>query len=54
MLRILLETLDEGVNIKDIENSSISLVEYENNKFKIITVNDMSYKENGDKLKASL
>lgn len=47
MLRNLLEQLDQNSDISEIENSSVSLVEYEDGKFNIISINDMSYKEKG-------
>ncbi len=50
MLRNLLKQLDEDANVENIENSSVSLVEYESGKFKVVSVNDMSYKEKGENI----
>lgn len=50
MLMTLLKTLDISLNIGIIENSSISKVEYNNGEFKVLSVNDLSYKERGEKL----
>lgn len=50
MLRNLLKELDEDANVENIENSSVSLVEYESGNFKVISVNDMSYKEKGENI----
>ena len=51
MLMTLLKTLDLSLNIGVMENSSISKVEYNNGKFKVLSVNDLSYKEKGEKLR---
>jgi probable phosphoglycerate mutase len=53
MLRNLLKEFDEKANIENIENSSVSLVEYENGSFKVLSVNDMSYKEKGESMRVS-
>jgi broad specificity phosphatase PhoE len=50
MLRNLLKELDEDANVENIENSSVSLVEYENGNFKVLSINDMSYKEKGENI----
>lgn len=54
MLRNLLEQLDKNVNVSNIENSSVSLVEYEDGEFNILSTNDMSYKEKGERIKELL
>lgn len=51
MLRNLLNEIDKNAKIEDIQNSSISVVEYENGKFNIVSINDMSYKEKGEKFR---
>ena len=51
MLRNLLKEFDEREDIENIENSSVSLVEYENGCFKVLSVNDMSYKEKGESIR---
>lgn len=50
MLRNLLKELDEDANVENIENSSVSLVEYEKGNFKVLSINDMSYKEKGENI----
>ena len=50
MLRNLLKEFDNEAKIENIENSSVSLVEYENGSFKVLSVNDMSYKEKGESI----
>ena len=51
MLRNLLKEFDREADIKNIENSSVSLVEYENGTFKVLSVNDMTYKEKGESIR---
>lgn len=53
ILRHILKEIDETAKFDNIENSSISLVEYENGKYSIVSINDMSYKEKGEKIKFS-
>lgn len=54
MLMTFLKNLDKNLNIKMIENSSISKIEYENGQVKILSVNDLSYREKGSKLRNNL
>lgn len=49
MLRSILKEFDENVVIDRMDNSSVSLVQYEDGKFKVLSVNDMSYKEKGER-----
>jgi len=51
MLMTFLKNLDINLNIKMIENSSISKVEYEEGKLKVLSVNDLSYREKGHELR---
>lgn len=51
MLRNFLKELDKNAKVDNIENSSISLVEYVNDKFNIVSINNMSYKEKGERIK---
>lgn len=51
MLMTFLKSLDTSLNIKMIENSSISKVEYEKGKLKVLSVNDLSYREKGHELR---
>lgn len=48
ILRILLEHYSkERIDLKNIDNASISKIEYKNNEFKIVSINDTSYTEQG-------
>jgi probable phosphoglycerate mutase len=47
MLRVFIEHLDKNFDIRNMDNSSISKVAYENGKFKVQSVNDSSYSEKG-------
>lgn len=47
MLRVFIEHLDKNFDIRNMDNSSISKVVYENGKFKVQSVNDSSYSEKG-------
>ncbi|PJI06981.1 MULTISPECIES: histidine phosphatase family protein [Clostridium] len=51
MLRILLTSIDKNINVREMENSSVSMVEYDNGNFKVLSVNDMSYRRKGEKLR---
>lgn len=47
ILRVIIECIDSSFDTKDIDNASISKVIYENGRFKVESVNDMSYCEKG-------
>lgn len=47
ILRVILEYIDSTLDTREIDNASISKVIYENGKFKVESVNDMSYCEKG-------
>lgn len=51
MLRNFLKEIDNNISVENIENSSISKVEYVNGNYNIVSINDMSYKEKGEKIK---
>lgn len=51
MLRSVLKEFDPFVVIDRMDNSCVNVVEYENGKFKVLSVNDLSYKEKGEKLR---
>lgn len=51
MLRTLLATIDKNIDVREMENSSVSMVEYDNGNFKVLSVNDMSYRIKGEKLR---
>lgn len=50
VLRGLLDSIDNTLKLEEIKNSSVSVVEYNEGKFKVVSVNDMSYKINGDRI----
>jgi probable phosphoglycerate mutase len=54
MLRLIIDSLDKSFNVRNMDNSSISKITYENGKFKVESVNDNSYSEKGKALKAQL
>ncbi|MBA5851169.1 histidine phosphatase family protein [Clostridium sp. cel8] len=43
ILRLIIDYLDKSFNVRDMDNSSISKIIYENDKFKVQSVNDNSY-----------
>lgn len=47
ILRIIIDYLDKSVNIREMNNSCICKIIYDNGIFKVESVNDMSYSENG-------
>ncbi|AQY49678.1 phosphoglycerate mutase [Listeria weihenstephanensis FSL R9-0317] len=49
----LLDTISPGFKLPDggLKNASVSKIQYKNGKFTILSVNDMSYVENGAKIK---
>lgn len=51
MLMTFLKNLDTNLDIGMIENSSISKVEYEQGKLKVLSVNDLSYRKEGHALR---
>ena len=51
ILRNIFEKIDKTVNISGIENASISKIEYENGKYKVISTNDMGYKKKGEAIR---
>ena len=53
MLRNFFKEIDKNAKVNNIENSSISKVEYVNGNYKIISINDMSYKEKGEKIRGT-
>lgn len=53
MLRALLKAINKNLCITDMDNCCVSKLEYDNGKFKVLSINDKSYKENGQKLRKS-
>lgn len=53
MIRSILKELDPDVVIDRMDNSCVNVVEYNDGKFKVLSVNDFSYKEKGEKIKNS-
>ena len=51
MIRLIIDALDKSYDIRNLDNSSISILEYENGKFEVKSVNDNSYSEKGKKLR---
>lgn len=51
MLRALLKAINKNLCITDMNNCCISKLEYENGNFKVLSVNDMSYKEKGHEVR---
>ncbi len=47
IIRVIIEHVDSSFDTRDIDNASISKLVYENGTFKVESVNDMSYCENG-------
>ena len=51
ILRLIIDYLDKSINIREINNSCICKIIYDNGNLKVESVNDMSYSEKGKKLK---
>lgn len=51
IIRLIIDYLDKSFNIRNLDNSSISTLVYENGNFKVETVNDNSYCEKGKVIK---
>jgi len=49
MLRALLKAINKNLCITDMDNCCINKLEYDNGNFKVLSVNDKSYKEKGEK-----
>ena len=55
ILRLIIDYFDKSINVRDIRNSSISKIIYDNEDFIIESVNDMTYSEKGrNKKKAKI
>ena len=51
ILRLIIDYLDGSINVRQMDNSCICRIIYENGEFYVESVNDMSYSENGKKLR---
>lgn len=47
IIRLIIDYLDKSFNIRNIDNSSISMISYRDGEFKVESVNDNSYSEKG-------
>lgn len=47
IIRLIIDYLDKSFDIRNIDNSSISIISYKNEKFEVQSVNDNSYNEKG-------
>lgn len=54
IIRLIIDYLDKSFDIRKIDNLSISKVIYENGSFKVESVNDNSYSENGKVMREKL
>lgn len=54
IIRLIIDYLDKNFNVRDMDNSSISKITYENGNFKVESVNDTSYSEKGKAMKCVL
>ena len=50
IIRLIIDYLDKSFNIRNIDNSSISMISYRDGEFKIESVNDNSYSEKGKEI----
>lgn len=51
IIRVLIDYLDKSFNMRNLDNSSISKIIYENGTFKVESVNDNTYSEKGKELR---
>ena len=54
IIRLIIDYLDKNFNVRDMDNSSISKIIYENGSFKVESVNDNSYSEKGKAMKIAM
>lgn len=54
IIRLIIDCLDKSFNIRNLDNSSISKIIYENGSFTVESVNDISYIERGKAIKAAV
>ncbi|MGN0144046.1 MAG: histidine phosphatase family protein, partial [Clostridium sp.] len=51
ILRLIIDYLDNSINVREMNNSCICKLVYNNGDFMVESVNDMSYSENGKKIR---
>ncbi|MDR3594472.1 histidine phosphatase family protein [Clostridium sp.] len=51
IIRLIIDYLDKSFNVRDLDNSSISKIIYENRKLTVESVNDNSYSDKGKAIK---
>lgn len=54
IIKLVIDYLDKSFNVRNMDNSSISKIIYENGKFKVESVNDNSYSEKGKVIKRAM
>lgn len=54
IIRLIIDYLDKNFNVRNMDNSSVSKIIYENGNFKVESVNDNSYSEKGKVMKKSI
>ncbi|EKQ51567.1 histidine phosphatase family protein [Clostridium sp. Maddingley MBC34-26] len=54
IIRLIIDYLDKSFNVRDMANSSISKIIYDNGKYIVESVNDNSYSERGKAIKMSV
>ena len=54
IIRLIIDYLDKNFNVRNIDNSSISKIIYENGNFKVESINDNSYSEKGKSMKRTI
>ena len=54
ILRLIIDYLDKNINVRNMDNSSISKIIYENGSFKVESVNDNSYSKKGKVMKVAI
>lgn len=52
IIRLIIDYLDKSFNIRELDNSSVSKIIYENGNFRVESVNDKSYSEKGKAMKS--
>lgn len=54
IIRLIIDYLDKKFNVRNMDNSSISKVVYNNGNFKVESVNDSSYSEKGKTIRSAV
>ena len=50
IIRLIVDYIDKNINTREVYNASISKITFENGKYSVKSINDISYRENGKKL----